>query len=269
MSENDWEMQGWYSVPVYIFAFKINYNACLPQQKYFLKGGLNIGTFVFVKILSSGCINFENPCAHHQENFVRIPKHPQLYRVCMILIFKLVQNTSKSYIISKHSLFGVAIILLKFNQMFCNPDKIFLMVGTKILKLMRPVLRICLPLFQPETVNVVDSSVLNLQFLQFLVSYIMVLLRKEDDVMWVDTMSVSGATHWSPCPPPGPMTREKPISQGYGPIRSHRHTESELPWPRREWRPRHGETQLGQHNCGERFHIRARSGLYGVLVYLR
>ena len=92
---------------------------------------------------------------------------------------------------------------------------------------------------------------------------------KEDDVMWVGTVSVSGATHWSPCPHPGPMTREKPISQGYGPIRSHRHTESELPWPRREWRPRRSETRLGQHNSGERFHIRVRSGLYGVLVYLR
>ena len=36
-----------------------------------------------------------------------------------------------------------------------------------------------------------------------------------------------------------------------------------------EWRPRNGETQLGQHNSGGRFHIRVRSGLYGVLVYLR
>ena len=61
--------------------------------------------------------------------------------------------------------------------------------------------------------------------------------------------SVSVRSHpLVPVSPPGPMTREKPISQGYGPIRSHRHTESELPWPRREWRPRHAVAIHGPAN---------------------
>ena len=28
--------------------------------------------------LSHFCINFENLCAHHQEEILRIPKHPQI-----------------------------------------------------------------------------------------------------------------------------------------------------------------------------------------------
>ena len=33
---------------------------------------------VFRELLSLRCINFKNLCAHHQEEVLRIPKHPQL-----------------------------------------------------------------------------------------------------------------------------------------------------------------------------------------------
>ena len=32
----------------------------------------------FPQFLSPGCINFKNLCAHHKEEVLRIPKHPQL-----------------------------------------------------------------------------------------------------------------------------------------------------------------------------------------------
>ena len=35
---------------------------------------------VFHELLSLGCINFENLCAHHQEEVLRFPKHPQLVK---------------------------------------------------------------------------------------------------------------------------------------------------------------------------------------------
>ena len=35
---------------------------------------------VFHELLSLGCINFKNLCAHHQEEFLRFPKHPQLVK---------------------------------------------------------------------------------------------------------------------------------------------------------------------------------------------
>ena len=35
---------------------------------------------VFHELLSLGCINFKNLCAHHQEEVLRFPKHPQLVK---------------------------------------------------------------------------------------------------------------------------------------------------------------------------------------------
>ena len=35
---------------------------------------------VFRELLSLRCINFKNLCAHHQEEVLRIPKHPQLVK---------------------------------------------------------------------------------------------------------------------------------------------------------------------------------------------
>ena len=32
----------------------------------------------FRQFLSPGCINFKNLCPYHQEEILRIPKHPQL-----------------------------------------------------------------------------------------------------------------------------------------------------------------------------------------------
>ena len=37
-----------------------------------------ICALVFSELLSLGCINLQNFCAHHQVEFLRIPKHPQL-----------------------------------------------------------------------------------------------------------------------------------------------------------------------------------------------
>ena len=39
-------------------------------------GSRNI--IVFHELLSLGCINFKKLCAHHQEEVLRFPKHPQL-----------------------------------------------------------------------------------------------------------------------------------------------------------------------------------------------
>ena len=41
-------------------------------------GSRNI--IVFHELLSLGCINFKNLCAHHQEEVLRFPKHPQLVK---------------------------------------------------------------------------------------------------------------------------------------------------------------------------------------------
>ena len=38
---------------------------------------------VFRELLSLRCINFKNLCAHHQEEVLRIPKHPQLARFAL------------------------------------------------------------------------------------------------------------------------------------------------------------------------------------------
>ena len=35
---------------------------------------------VFHELLSLGCINFKNPCAHHKEEVLGIQKHPQLVK---------------------------------------------------------------------------------------------------------------------------------------------------------------------------------------------
>ena len=39
---------------------------------------LELRLFVFHELLSLGCINFKSLCAHHEEEVLRIPKHPQL-----------------------------------------------------------------------------------------------------------------------------------------------------------------------------------------------
>ena len=41
-------------------------------------GSRNI--IVFHELLGLGCINFKNLCAHHQEEVLRFPKHPQLVK---------------------------------------------------------------------------------------------------------------------------------------------------------------------------------------------
>ena len=41
-------------------------------------GVIKICSFVFRELLSLGCINLENLCAHHREDLLTIPKHPQL-----------------------------------------------------------------------------------------------------------------------------------------------------------------------------------------------
>ena len=40
-------------------------------------GVIKICALVFHELLSQECINLENLCAHHQEDLLTIPKHPQ------------------------------------------------------------------------------------------------------------------------------------------------------------------------------------------------
>ena len=42
------------------------------------KKGRSQNIIVFHELLSLGCINFKSLCAHHQEEVLRFPKHPQL-----------------------------------------------------------------------------------------------------------------------------------------------------------------------------------------------
>ena len=44
------------------------------------KKGRSQNIIVFHELLSLGCINFKNLCAHHQEEVLRFPKHPQLVK---------------------------------------------------------------------------------------------------------------------------------------------------------------------------------------------
>ena len=41
-------------------------------------GAVRNETLVFRELLSLRCIKIKNLCAHHQEEVLRIPKHPQL-----------------------------------------------------------------------------------------------------------------------------------------------------------------------------------------------
>ena len=41
-------------------------------------GVTKICSLVFHELLSLECINFKDLCAHHQEEALRFPKHPQL-----------------------------------------------------------------------------------------------------------------------------------------------------------------------------------------------
>ena len=42
------------------------------------KKGRSQNIIVFHELLSLGCINFKNLGAHHEEEILRFPKHPQL-----------------------------------------------------------------------------------------------------------------------------------------------------------------------------------------------
>ena len=44
------------------------------------KKGRSQNIIVFHELLSLGCINFKNLCAHHEEEVLRFPKHPQLVK---------------------------------------------------------------------------------------------------------------------------------------------------------------------------------------------
>ena len=44
-------------------------------------GSQNI--IVFHELLSLGCINFKNLCAHNQEEVLRFPQHPQLAKFAL------------------------------------------------------------------------------------------------------------------------------------------------------------------------------------------
>ena len=47
---------------------------------------------VFRKLLSLRCIKIKNLCAHHQEEVLRIPKHPQLAKFARNLADKTAKN---------------------------------------------------------------------------------------------------------------------------------------------------------------------------------
>ena len=57
---------------MYVFDVKVSFT-----QKVHL-ARLEMRLSVFRELLSLGCIKIENLCAHHQEEVLRIPKHPQL-----------------------------------------------------------------------------------------------------------------------------------------------------------------------------------------------
>ena len=47
------------------------------------KKGRSQNIIVFYELLSLGCINFKNLCAHHEEEVLRFPKHPQLAKFAL------------------------------------------------------------------------------------------------------------------------------------------------------------------------------------------
>ena len=54
-------------------------HACLRTLLSYLQlARLEMRLSVFRELLSLRCINLKNLCAHHQEEVLRIPKHPQL-----------------------------------------------------------------------------------------------------------------------------------------------------------------------------------------------
>ena len=55
---------------------------------------------LFSELLSLGCINLQNLCAHLQEEFLRIPKHPQLAKFCVLEFsdFKLIHYMCRSFV---------------------------------------------------------------------------------------------------------------------------------------------------------------------------
>ena len=56
-----------------------------PPHHHHTVGVIKICTLVFREVLSLGCIILENICAHHQEDLLRISKHPQLAQGCLYL----------------------------------------------------------------------------------------------------------------------------------------------------------------------------------------
>ena len=59
-----------FAIPIYIYHIYRVSQKKVGSQKI----------IVFHELLSLGCINFENLCAHHQEEVLRFPKHPQLVK---------------------------------------------------------------------------------------------------------------------------------------------------------------------------------------------
>ena len=57
---------------------------CVDIFRFMVQGGPKKGRsqniIVFHELLSLGCINFKNLCAHHKEEVLRFPKHPQLVK---------------------------------------------------------------------------------------------------------------------------------------------------------------------------------------------
>ena len=54
------------------------YNYRVNQKK-----GRSQNIIVFHELLSLGCINFKNLGAHHEEEVLRFPKHPQLAKFAL------------------------------------------------------------------------------------------------------------------------------------------------------------------------------------------
>ena len=79
------------SFDCFIYSWRHNFWESHHQSCFSVSFQMGVANFNF-NFLSHFCINFQNLCAHHQEEILRFPKHPQKSTFWWVLAAKTAKN---------------------------------------------------------------------------------------------------------------------------------------------------------------------------------